>query len=321
MKETAFIQQNKEKWLAFEAFADGSLSVDAGELSDLYVSLVNDLAYAQTYYPKSITVAYLNQLCAAAFQKIYRTRRRDSNRLVDFYKVEVPMLMVEYRRYLLLAFIVFGLSVGIGVLSSIYNESFVRLILGDDYVNMTLDNIANGNPVAVYKSGSNWGSFLGITFNNLGVSLKAFIYGITAGLGTVYIALSNGVMLGAFQYMFVREGVFWDSVRGIWIHGSMEIFSIVISIMAGLILGAGILFPGTYSRVQSFRKSFEAGLKIFFSTVPFFIAAGFLEGFMTRYAIEMPAFASFGIILTTLALISYYYLVYPYRLMKKITPI
>ncbi|KXK20189.1 MAG: membrane protein [Candidatus Parvibacillus calidus] len=104
--------------------------------------------------------------------------------------------MVEYRRYLLLAFIVFGLSVGIGVLSSIYNESFVRLILGDDYVNMTLDNIANGNPVAVYKSGSNWGSFLGITFNNLGVSLKAFIYGITAGLGTVYIALSNGVMLG-----------------------------------------------------------------------------------------------------------------------------
>ncbi len=321
MKETAFIQQNKEKWLAFEAFAGGSLYVDAGELSDLYISLVNDLAYAQTYYPKSRTVAYLNQLCAAAFQKIYRTRRRDSNRLVDFYKVEVPLLMVEYRRYLILSFIIFGLSVGIGLLSSIYDESFVRLILGDEYVNMTLDNIANGNPVAVYKSGSNWGSFLGITFNNLGVSLKVFIYGILAGIGTVYIALSNGVMLGAFQYMFVREGVFWDSVRGIWIHGSMEIFSIVISTMAGLILGAGILFPGTYSRVQSFRKAFAAGLKIFFSTVPFFIAAGFLEGFMTRYAIEMPIFASMGIILTTLAIISYYYLFYPYKLMNKITRI
>lgn len=319
MKETAFIQQNKEKWLAFEAFAGGSLYVDAGELSDLYISLVNDLAYAQTYFPKSRTVAYLNQLCAAAFQKIYRTRRRDSNRLVDFYKIEVPLLMVEYRRYLILAFIIFGLSVGIGLLSSIYDESFVRLILGDEYVNMTLDNIANGNPVAVYKSGSNWGSFLGITFNNLGVSLKVFIYGILAGIGTVYIALYNGVMLGAFQYMFVREGVFWDSVRGIWIHGSMEIFSIVISTMAGLILGAGILFPGTYSRVQSFRKAFGAGLKIFFSTVPFDIAAGFLEGFMTRYAIEMPTFASFGIILTTLGIISYYYLIYPYKLMKKIT--
>lgn len=321
MKEVAFIQQNKEKWLEFESFSKGSRRVDAQKLSELYISLVNDLAYAQTYYPKSRTVEYLNQLCARAFQKIYKTKRNKAGRMVEFFRIEVPLIMVEYRRYLIIAFAVFGLSVGIGVISSIYDEDFVRLILGDNYVDMTIENIANGNPVAVYESGSNWGSFLGITFNNVQVSIKCFLYGIFAGIGTVYIALNNGVMLGAFQYMFYREGVFWTSVRGIWIHAAMEIFSIIISVMAGLILGTGILFPGTYSRLDSFRRSFSAGFKIFISTVPFFIAAGFMEGFLTRFSDNMPPAASVAIILTTLFIISYYYIIYPYRVLKRVTAV
>lgn len=321
MKEVAFIQQNKEKWLEFESFSKGSRRVDAQKLSELYISLVNDLAYAQTYYPKSRTVEYLNQLCARAFQKIYKTKRNKAGRMVEFFRIEVPLIMMEYRRYLIIAFAVFGLSVGIGVISSIYDEDFVRLILGDDYVDMTIENIANGNPVAVYESGSNWGSFLGITFNNVQVSIKCFLYGIFAGIGTVYIALNNGVMLGAFQHMFYREGVFWTSVRGIWIHGAMEIFSIIISVMAGLILGAGILFPGTYSRLDSFRRSFSAGFKVFISTVPFFIAAGFMEGFLTRFSDNMPPAVSVAVILTTLFIISYYYIIYPYRVLKRVTAV
>ena len=319
MKEVAFIQQNKAKWLEFESFSKGSLSVDAERLSELYISLVNDLAFAQTYFPKSKTVQYLNQLCAKAFQRIYKIKRNKASRLVDFFRIEVPLIMIEYRRFLIMAFIIFGLSVGIGVLSSIYDDDFVRLILGDGYVNMTLDNISNGNPVAVYESGSDWGSFLGITMNNLTVSLKCFVYGIFGGIGTVYIALSNGVMLGAFQYFFVKEGVFWESVRGIWIHGSMEIFSIVITSMAGLILGAGILFPGTYSRIESFKKAFGAGFRVFISTGPFFFFAGFLEGFVTRFSDDMHPVASVMIILSTLALISYYYLIYPTKVLKRVT--
>lgn len=318
MREIAFIKQNKEKWFAFELAIFGKSKKNPDELANLYIQMMNDLAYAQTYYPKSKTVVYLNHLASQIYQKIYKTKRTEKNRIIYFFKTEVPLLLYDYRRYLLYAFVLFFATVCIGIVSARFDENFVRLILGDGYVNMTLENIKDGNPVAVYKSGSNWGSFVGITMNNLYVGARCYLYGIFAGIGTFYIALKNAIMLGSFQYFFYQENVFWQSVRGIWIHGSMEIFAIVIETAAGFILGASILFPQTYSRFNSLKIGFKNSFKIFLSTFPFTISAGFLEGFITRYSVDMPNWLSVGIILTTLGIISFYYLIYPHIIHKKI---
>lgn len=313
MREVAFIKKNKDKWRSFELAIFGKVKKNPDELAGLYIHLVNDLSFARTYYPKSKTVVYLNHLAATAYQQIYKTKRSDKNEIVNFFVFDVPMIIREHKKYLIYAFVLFFIFVGLGVLSALYDDSFVRLILGDQYVDMTLQNIKNGDAVAVYKSGSNWGSFIGITMNNLKVGLYCFVLGVTGGFGTVYIMLQNCIMLGSFQTFFGQQGVFWESVRGVWIHGAMEIFAIVIESMAGLILGASILFPSTYSRLDSFKKGMKIGLKIWLSTLPFTVAAGFLEGFVTRYANVMPNFLSVGIILATLGLISWYYLIYPFK--------
>ena len=317
MREIAFIKQNKTKWLDFEHALAGNSVKSPDEMANLYMQLMNDLAYAQTYYKKSKTVIYLNHLASQIYQKIYKTKRTESNRLLYFFKTEVPMLVFEYKRYLLYAFVMFFATVAIGVISALNDTDFVRLILSDGYVNETLQNIKDGNPVAIYGDSSNWGSFIGITVNNLKVGMLAYISGIFAGFGTFYIAFQNGIMLGAFQYMFYEQNVFWKSVRGIWIHGSMEIFGIVIETAAGFILGASILFPRTFSRINSFKIGFKNSFKIFLSTVPFTISAGFLEGFITRYSDEMPNWASVSIILITLSIISFYYLIYPFIVNQK----
>lgn len=318
MREVAFIKQNKEKWLDFEKAIFRKTPKNPDELASLYIHLVNDLSYAQTYYPKSKTILYLNNLAAKAFQKIYKTKREDTNRFVHFWKIEVPMIVYQNRRYVFYAFALFLSFIAIGALSAAYDDTFVRLILGDNYVNMTLENIEAGDPVAVYKSGSNWGSAFGITLNNLYVGMLSFIYGVFGGIGTGYVLLNNGIMLGAFQFFFYREGVFWESVRGIWIHGSMEIFAIVIEGAAGLILGASILFPKTYSRLTSFKIGMKDGVKILISTFPFTVLAGILEGYVTRYSNTMPNWLSVGIILITLSIISFYYLIYPHLVHKKL---
>lgn len=317
MREIAFIRQNKDKWLRFENIINKNNS-NPDELTKLYLHLINDLAYAQTYYKKSKLVIYLNDLTIKIFQKIYQTKRQDTNHFMFFFKTEVPLLLYKYRRYILYSFIIFGVSVLIGVVSAMHQDSFVRLILGDSYVNDTLNNIENGNPTAVYKSGSNWGSFIGITYNNLKVGLTSYAYGVTGGIGTAYILLQNGIMLGAFQYFFEQQGVFWQSVKGIWIHGAMEIFAIIIEGAAGLILGASILFPKTLNRINSFKIGLRESIKIVIATMPFTFAAGFLEGYVTRYGNDMPLFLAIFIILGTLTLISYYFLVYPYIVNKKI---
>lgn len=317
MKEVAFIKQNKDKWLEFERSLASNQSQNPDEMASLYIHLLNDLSYSQTYYPKSKTTIYLNLLVSQIYRKIYKTKRIERNRFVYFFTTEVPLLMFRYRKIMWLSLFLFTFFVVLGAISARYDQSFVRLILGDAYVNMTLENIKNGDPMAVYKSGGMLGSFIGITVNNISVAFKAFIYGVSAGFLTFYIALQNGIMVGAFQYFFYEHGVFEESLRGIWLHGAMEIFSIVVATASGLVLAASILFPKTYSRLNSFKMGFQDSLRIVGSTIPFFVAAGFIEGFVTRFSNTMPLWLNVLIIIATLCLIASYYLVYPFQVAKK----
>jgi uncharacterized membrane protein SpoIIM required for sporulation len=311
MREAAFIKQNKQKWLDFEKQIFAKKISNPDELSSLYIHLINDLSYAQTYYPKSKTILYLNNLAAKSFQRIYKTKKEDKNKLLQFFITDVPLIVYQYRRYLTYSFLFFAIFVAIGAVSAAYDHTFVRLILGDGYVNKTIDNINNGNPMAVYGSSSNWGMHIGITINNTIVGLRLYIKGIFFGFGTVWELFRNSIMIGAFQYFFYEKDVFWESVRGIWIHGSMEIFAMVVEAMAGLILGASLLFPKTLSRYNSLKQGVKNSIKVVISTIPFTIAAGFLEGYVTRYSNVMPNWLSVGIILVTLSAISYYYIIYP----------
>ena len=318
MREIAFIKQNKEKWLDIEQVVLGKIKKNPDDLSSLYINLINDLSFSQTYYPKSKTTVYLNYLSSQIFQKIYKTKRIEQNRLKAFFMKEVPLIMYEYRKYLLLAFLVFAMFTTIGIISTHYDLDFVKLILGEDYVNQTLENIKKGNAVAIYGSGSNWGSAIGIIQNNLGVGAKLYAYGIFGGVGTLFVLMQNSIMLGTFQYFFQQQGVLGDSMRGIWIHGAFEISAMVIEATAGFILGASLLFPKTYSRLNSFKIGFRNSFKIFVSTIPFTIFAGILEGFVTRYALQMPLIIDLVIIFGTLGFIIFYYAIFPYRVHKKL---
>jgi uncharacterized membrane protein SpoIIM required for sporulation len=317
MREAAFIKQNKEKWLEFERAISGETKKNPDEWAALYVQIVSDLSFSQTYYPKSKTVIYLNHLASQIFQKIYKTRRHETNRVVHFFKTEVPLLTYQNRRYLLYSFLLLLLFTAIGVLSEYGGDGLARRMLGDEYVNKTLENIREGNPTAVYSSGSNWGSFIGIVFNNLKVGAFLYASGIFGGIGSFYALLQNGVMLGCFHYIFATQDVLYKSALGIWIHGSFEIFSMVVEGGCGLMLGASLLFPRTYSRIDSLKIGFRNSFKIFLSTMPFTIAAAVLEGFVTRYANGLPDVVNLAIILSTLSIISYYYIIYPYRVARR----
>ena len=315
MREAAFVKQNKEKWIAFEKAILNGASTSPDELADGYIQLTNDLAYAQTYYAESKTLLYLNSLASQAHQKIYKNKKESRNRIVEFWGYEFPIFFKQYHKTLLTAFLIFGVATAIGSLSALNDASFVRLILGDAYVNLTLENIAKGEPTAIYKSGSEIGTFLGITINNIRVAFLAFAFGVITSIGTAYILFSNGVMLGAFITFFYTKGVFFEANRQIWLHGTIEISVIIIAGCAGLIMGNSILFPKTFSRRASFMKGAKDGLKVVVSTIPFFIIAGFIEGFITRYA-DMPDWLAFLIIGGSLALIIFYYIIYPITLKK-----
>ncbi len=312
MREITFLNRNADRWKQFESLLARPDTADPDELARLFVQLMDDLSYAKTFYPGSKTTAYLQGLSSRAHQMIYRNKKVDRSRLITFWTEELPRVVRASHPEMLVSCIIFFVSVALGVLSSANDHGFVRLIIGDAYVNMTMDNIEKGDPLAIYKSSKQWDMFLGITINNIRVSFLAYIFGVFFSLGTGFVLFRNGVMLGAFQYLFYEQGLLVPSLLTVYIHGTLEISAIIVAGGAGLVLGNSILFPGTYTRLESFKRGVRQGAKLVIGLVPIFIAAGFLEGFVTRYT-EMPLAASLAIIIGSLGFIGWYFVVYPLK--------
>ena len=132
-------------------------------------------------------------------------------------------------------------------------------------------------------------------------------------------------MLGSFQYMFFEHGLGIKSILVVWIHATIEIASILIAGTAGFILGNGILFPGTYTRMQSFKRAAKDAAKIMICLIPFFILAAFMESYITyllgssfeKSGSGIAPWLSVLILSTSFFLIIWYFVLLPVKLHRK----
>lgn len=315
MKETDFIKQNKKKWARFEKLASNK-SNDPDEVSELFTEITEDLSYARTFYPRRSVRVYLNQLSQGVFTSLYKQRKQPLGNFAKFWTEVVPLEVYRARKNMLAAFCFFVLAVLVGVVSQHFDPDFVNIVLGETYVEMTEQRIAEGNPMGIYGESPQGSMFFRITINNIRVAFFAFVGGIIFTLGTFWVMLRNGVMLGAFQWWFKAKGLLFTTFLTIWIHGAFEISAIVIAGAAGLTVGNGLIFPGSYSRVQSLVFAAKRGLIIMLSLIPFFIMAGALESFVTRYYRELPTFVKLFIIFGSFAIILFYYVFLPFKVAR-----
>ena len=314
MRESAFIKQNKPRWEEFEKTVNNP-QASPDKLAELFIQITDDLSFSRTQYPKSRTTQYLNSLAGKVHGEIYKNKKEDKNRFILFWKEEVPAEMYAARKQLFYAFVIFMVASVMGAVSTAYDETFVRLILGDGYVHMTLENIKAGNPTKVYSSENEMDMFFGITLNNIMVSLRVFVFGVIFSIGTGLYLFYNAIMVGTFMMFFYQENQLSQALPVIMLHGTIELSSIVIAAAAGFVMGNSILFPGTYSRLQSFKTGALRGMKIVIGLIPFFIIAGFIESFITRYAFMHWSIKAVIIGLSAL-LIIYYFVLYPIQLKR-----
>jgi len=313
VREGRFIKKNIDKWKQYQY----ETSTDPDEMAQQFTELVNDLGYSKTFYPQSKVTQYLNGLASKIYLGIYKNKREESSRIWRFWKTELPLTLRKYHRELLYAFLLFTTFAVMAAFSTAQDQSFVRGVLGNDYVEMTEDNIARGDPFGVYKDKKKFEMFLTIALNNVKVSFMVFVGGFLLSVGTVWMLFENGMMLGAFQTFFFLKDMGWQSVLVVWVHGTLEISAIIIAGAAGLIVGNSILFPGTHKRLHSLKRGAKDGLKLMIGLVPVFIVAAFLEGYITRYS-TMPKGISISILVASLSFIIWYFVVYPIQLQKRI---
>lgn len=324
MREGRFIKKNVERWNSYQHHQ----TTDPDEMADRFVNLLDDLSYAKTFYPHSNVARWINGLAAGIYQGIYQNRKHSLGELYKFWKIELPLIFRKHRRVLLFSFFVFVCFVSMAVLSCLTDPSYAKDYFDNKvqpgYYNRTIEMIQRGDPFGVYRDDNPFSMFVRIAYNNIKVAFLTVLYGITFGIGTFSLMWQNGFMLGCFQYIFFSQGLGWQSVLVIWIHGTIEISSIVIAGCAGFVLGKSLLFPGTYSRRQSFLSGARDAVKICLALIPFFFVAAFFESYVTHLMsdtfarnatdIGLPVPLSIMILAGSLTLMAWYFVVYPRQL-------
>jgi uncharacterized membrane protein SpoIIM required for sporulation len=306
LREALFIKKNKDRWQ--QAQTEPASTPD--EMAVEFIQMVDDLGYAKTFYPHSKITSYLNNQCSKTYLAIYEKRRVEDNRFLRFFLYSLPLTIRKHHKLMGIFFILFILFFAVGFISNIKNPDFVRQVLGNDYVNMTEKNIEEGKPFAVYNDPNMFLMWMRIMINNIGVSLSYFLRGVFLGIYPVKMLVTEGVRIGAFEQLFFAKGIGGWSVLTVFIHGTLELTSIVIAGMAAFILGTSWLFPGTTTRLKAFKQGAMDGAKIIIGLMPIFAIAAFFESYVTRFY-NMPWYLSLSFLVISALFIIVYFIVWP----------
>lgn len=316
MREPAFVRGHQEQWQEFEKDLANGKDVDPDRLASLFVDITDDLAHAAAQYPDSTTHRYLNQLAARVHGMLYKNRRDKASRLLQFWSRDVPEAFLDARGAILFSGAVFLLMLLLGMGLGLSDEGMLRGIMGNAYVDMTIQNIRSGNPMGVYKESDGYMMFLGIAMNNLFVMMRMVVVGLLVVVGPMYMLITNGVMIGAFHALFFSHGEVGRFFLGVYVHGSIELSCVVVAAGAGFRIGTAILLPRTYTRMESFKRGVSSAIKIAIGLIPLIIIAAVFESFVTRLT-DMPLPVNVLIVVGTLAFMVWYVLVLPRTLLRK----
>lgn len=276
MREANFIDKNRRKWYDIENFE----KTDPDEIASDFIDLVGDLSYAKTHYKHSKITSYLNYLAANVYKSIFG--RQEKSAIIDFWRLDFPLTVGHHKKVLWLATGLFLLFCVLGYVLSYLDADFIDSVLGSGYVTMTQENIKKGIPFGVYTTDNQLTMFLRIFANNLFVGLLVYMAGIFLGIGTFILTFKNGLMVGCFMAMFFKNQLGFDALFVIMLHGTLELFGLILECMAGLILGLSFLFPNSLSRWDALKKGFFESAKIYIGAIPFTILAAFLESYITH---------------------------------------
>ncbi len=135
-----------------------------------------------------------------------------------------------------------------------------------------------------------------ILTNNIQVSFVAFAGGILAGVGTTLVLLYNGALIGGVAGLTVaagRPGPFLSLVAP---HGVLELSVIAVSGAAGFAVGWALIDPGRRSRRVALGLGARRGAEIVLGTMPWFVVAGLVEGFVTPTSLPLAQALAVGLL-------------------------
>ena len=243
----------------------------------MYRQAAADLSTAREDPASAALARHLNLLLGRAHNLIYAGRKAKPRGILHFYTHTFPQAFRGTLPFTLAATGLFGLGGLLGLLLALADPGFERFLLGGEMMDtierreMWTHGILAVKPLASSA----------IMTNNLAVSFAACATGMLAGLGTIYMMVFNGLLIGVIGSACFRAGMsvpLWSFVAP---HGALELPAIFIAGGAGLVLARGILAPGTLPRRDALAQAGRSAIQLFLGVIPLLVVAGLIEGFVS----------------------------------------
>ncbi|HLR08631.1 MAG TPA: stage II sporulation protein M [Bacillota bacterium] len=302
-----FVKQHRDDWRQLEqriaTLQQGRRHMNISDIDQfykLYQKAAQHLSYSQTYFPNEDVTAYLNALVAKSHNLLYKDQVSSGKQLRTFFSTTFISRLLEQWKAVVLAMVLFALG-GLAAFVAVMKDPLhIYAVLPQD--------VADGVDPGQLGAGNDAidASFMSaiIMTNNIQVAILAFAGGVTFGILTVYLMIYNGIMIGALAGLFWYHGesyAFWAYIVP---HGMIELTAIFIAGGAGLLMGYKLFVPGPYSRRFHLRRQAARSVQLLLGTIPLFIIAGIIEGFITPAPLSLEMKYAVAL-LTVLALVLY----------------
>jgi uncharacterized membrane protein SpoIIM required for sporulation len=306
-----WLEKRKPYWARLESLVQKSGSgvtalrhSELQELGLLYRQTASDLAAVREDASNKQLALYLNQLLGRSHNLIYHGHKAKVSAIVQFYGETYPRVFRETLPQTLLALAIFAVTGLAAWIITIHDPGFAPRLLGPQMMEtierreMWTHSIVTIKPLASS----------GIMTNNLSVAFSTFALGITAGLGTIWMMVMNGLLIGVIGAATWKAGMalqLWSFVAP---HGVLELPAIFIAGGAGLEIARGLLFPGLLPRRQSLADAGGRAARLLLGTIPMLVIAGVIEGFFSPSNAPVVLKFTLAVVLFA-ALLSYLFLV------------
>lgn len=252
----------------------------------LYRSTLSSLSVArETSLDKSL-VAYLEQLCTRAYFQIYGVPTSALRQLGHFFARSWPRAVQALWKETLVAFILTAAGAIVAYLLVRNNPSWFYILFPDGmaagrdptataaFLKNTLYD--GGGPEAGQSALALFASFL--FTHNAQIAITSFALGFAFCVPTAGLIVYNGLMLGALVQVFAAKGLAYGFIGWLMIHGTTELFAIMISGAAGFRIGLALAFPGRQSRADAAVAAGRSAAVAMGGTIVMLAVAGLLEG-------------------------------------------
>lgn len=255
-------------------------------LPGLYRATLSSLSVARSTSLDQGVITYLETLSARAYFALYGTRTSISERLGQFFRKDWPMAVKSLWKET-------WVSVAVSLLAGLIGFFLVSHNM-EWYYTFMPESLAGGrSPSAdteylrkgLYDNDGADGlsAFATMLFqHNSRVAILAFALGFAFCIPTAVLMAYNGLVIGAFYALYVDRGLGFELTGWLMIHGTTELFAIILAGAAGFKIGWAIAFPGHRARLDSASDAGKTAATVLAGVIVMLFIAGLIEGFLRQ---------------------------------------